>query len=71
MSGIKNSLDMECKSDNFNIFIRNVLDKYHGCYGDELIEFAGEGENEIEFIGKYESLIEDLITCIKVCGRKF
>ncbi|RMD70085.1 MAG: hypothetical protein D6819_05170 [Gammaproteobacteria bacterium] len=67
----KNILDMECKSDNFNTFIRNVLEKYPGCYGDALIEFVGEGEHEIEFIGKYENLIEDLITALKSAKESF
>lgn len=67
----KNQLDMDCKSDNFHMFIENVLDKYPGCYGDALIDFAGEKGNEIEFIGKYENLIEDLIIALKLAGEIF
>ena len=67
----KNPLDMECKSDNFNIFIRNVLDKYPGYYGDALSEFVGEGKYEIEFIGQYENLVEDLITALKSAKEIF
>ncbi len=66
---VKNQLDMECKSDDFNGFIRNVLDKYPGCFGDSLISFVGDGENEIEFVGKYENLVEDLIAALKAAGE--
>ncbi|MBT3812930.1 MAG: sulfotransferase family 2 domain-containing protein [Gammaproteobacteria bacterium] len=68
---VKNQLDMECKSDDFNDFIRNVLDKYPGCFGDSLIDFVGDRENEIEFVGKYENLVEDLILMLRDAGEVF
>jgi len=68
---VKNPLDMECKSDNFNVFISNVLNKHPGYYGNALIEFVGEGNNEIEFIGKYENLVEDLIIALKSTNEVF
>jgi len=68
---VNNQLDMDCKSDDFNDFIRNVLNKYPRCYGDSLIDFVGDRENEIEFIGKYENLAEDLITALKYAQEVF
>lgn len=67
----KNQIDMECRSDNFHVFIKNLLNKYPGCYGDALVEFVGEEGNEIEFIGKYENLTEDLINALKLAGEMF
>lgn len=67
----KNMFDMACQSDSFHDFIRNVLDKYPGVYGDTLIDFIGEGNNEIEFIGKYENLVEDLLVALKCAGETF
>lgn len=66
-----NPLDMECQSDGFHDFIRHVLDKYPGIYGNSLIDFVGESNNEIEFIGKYENLVEDLIQALKYAGEIF
>ena len=68
---VKNQLDMDCKSDDFNDFIRNVLNKYPRCYGDSLINFVGDRDHEIEFVGKYENLIEDLIIALKYAKEEF
>ena len=52
---------MECRSDSFHKFVRDVLDKFTGVYSKSLIDFVGETNDEIEFIGKYENLVDDLI----------
>lgn len=67
----KNQLDMECQSDNFHKFINNVIDNYPGIFGKSLIDFTGEINNEIEFVGKYENLVEDLILALKYAGETF
>ena len=67
----KNQMDMACRSDNFHQFVCHVLDKYPGVYGKSLIEIIGENGNEIEFIGKYENLVEDLITALNRAGEVF
>ncbi len=67
----KNSLDSNCRSDCFHQFIRNVLAKYPGVFGNSLNDFVGEEGNEIEFIGKYEHLVEDLIRALRLAGESF
>lgn len=67
----RNPLDMECQSDNFNDFVRNVINKYPGHYGKNIISFIGETENEIEFIGRYENIVDDLITALTSAGESF
>ncbi|MCB1948198.1 MAG: sulfotransferase family 2 domain-containing protein [Nitrosomonas sp.] len=66
-----NPLDQACRSDNFQHFVRQVLDKFPGVYSNSLVEFVGETDNEIEFVGKYENLIEDLIAALKAAGEDF
>jgi len=66
-----NGLDMECQSDRFAVFIRNVLDRYPGAYSQGLIDYVGEPDAEIEFVGKYENLVEDLITALQSAGEEF
>ncbi|SET54921.1 Sulfotransferase family protein [Nitrosomonas marina] len=68
---LENQLDQACRSDNFQLFVRQVLDKFPGIYSSSLIEFVGSADNEIEFIGKYEHLIEDLITALETAGEDF
>ena len=67
----KNPIDIDCRDDNFHGFIRNVLKNYPGFYGQALTAFLGEGEMGIEFVGKYENLVEDLISALKIAGEIF
>jgi len=67
----KNPFDMSCKTDSFQHFIEIVLTQYPGSYGILLSEFIGEAEYEIEFVGKYENLVEDLISALNKAGETF
>lgn len=67
----KNQMDQECQTDNFHQFVRNLLEKFPGIYSHSLIEMVGEKNNEIEFIGKYENLVDDLIFALKSAGEAF
>ncbi|SER44876.1 Sulfotransferase family protein [Nitrosomonas sp. Nm51] len=66
-----NQLDRACRSDNFQNFVRQVLNKFPGVYSKSLAGFVGETDNEIEFVGKYENLIGDLITALRSAGEDF
>jgi hypothetical protein len=66
-----NPMDVECKSDNFHSFIRCLLFKFPGAYSQWVINFVGEGKNEIEFVGKYENLVDDLIVALTIAGESF
>ena len=68
---VTNPLDMECISYNFHQFVHNVLDKFPGAFYKNLTNFVGDVGNEIEFIGKYENLVEDLITALMLAGESF
>lgn len=66
-----NQMDIDCQSDNFHEFIRKVLDKRPGSYGRSLTDLLGKGKTEIEYIGKYENLVEDLIEALTRAGEAF
>lgn len=66
-----NRLDQDCRSNTFCDFVRQVLDQYPGIYSSELLKYVGEKEHEIEFIGKYENLVNDLVTALKLAGEVF
>ena len=67
----KNPLDMECQSNDFNVFIQNVLAKFPSCYSHKLINFVGTEAEPIEFIGQYENLVEDLIRALTLAQETF
>jgi hypothetical protein len=69
--GIHNSFDRDCCSADFHDFIRKVLEKHPGICGRDYTQYVGPPENEIEFIGKYENLVEDLIQALRNAGEQF
>lgn len=68
---VRNPLDMDCRSDNFVEFIQNVLNKYPGAYGRSLVKYVGTRDQEIEFIGRYENLVNDLVHALRLAGERF
>ncbi|WP_430755021.1 hypothetical protein [Magnetovirga frankeli] len=67
----RNPFDLGCRSDNFLQFIENMLAGYPGFYSKGLIAFVGKGSSEIDFIGRYENLVEDLISALRMAGEGF
>lgn len=69
--GYKNEIDIRCRSENFHAFVGNVLENFSGVCGTYFEKFVGPTGEEIEFIGKYENLVEDLILGLKAAGEEF
>jgi hypothetical protein len=59
----------ECKNDDFNVFMENILQRYPG-YVTSMFSLYTPPQ-EIDFIGKTESLIDDLIYVLKKLDIKF
>jgi hypothetical protein len=66
----KNPIDMEFKSDSFNEFLNNLLSKYPTHLNDGL-EYLLGNEGEVDFIGKYENLVDDLVLALNMAGEVF
>lgn len=66
-----NDLDQACRSEDFAEFVGSVLEKFPGIYGKSLDDFVGGADHPIEFIGRYENLVEDLISALTLAGEKF
>ena len=58
-------LTKTCASDDFNEFIDNVIAQ-GPYYGDLVKEFSS-----VDFMGRYENLVEDLIKALTMAGEKF
>ena len=66
-----NELDQLCKADDFSTFVRSVLSRLPGVYSRSLHEFVGAPGHEINFIGRYENLVEDLVRALHLAGENF
>ncbi len=68
---IKNEIDRVCCSDNFNTFIDNIIARYPGICSQVFELFVGPEDAEIEYVGKYENLVDDLIIALTQAGEHF
>ncbi len=68
---VNNPLDRDCCSTDFHQFIHNVIKLYPGVCGRDYEQFVGLPGDEIDFIGKFENLIEDLIFALHKAREEF
>lgn len=68
---LNNPLDTSARADDFTSFIENVLQMAPGIYSRSLHDYVGPPGKEIDFIGKYENLADDLIKALQLAGERF
>lgn len=66
-----NELDRQCQAEDFERFVRRVLEQFPGIYARTLQDFVGPPDAPIEFIGRYENLVEDLVRALSLAGEDF
>lgn len=66
-----NTLDQRCRSDDFATFVTSVLASFPGVYAQSLRDYVGPPEAPIEFIGRFENLVEDLVQALTLAGEHF
>ena len=66
-----NQMDKMCRSDEFETFVLKALKYFPGFCTHVYEQYVGPPENPIEFIGKQENLVEDLITALGRAGETF
>jgi hypothetical protein len=65
-----NSLDLACRSNHFADFVRKVLDRQPGILSQWVRAAVGDPQ-VIEFVGRFERLIEDLCVALALAGENF
>jgi hypothetical protein len=67
----RSAIDEYCHADNFDAFVTRVITRMPGVYSQSIADFVGTEQQPIDFIGKYESLVEDLIKALTMAGCRF
>ncbi|MGA0805740.1 MAG: hypothetical protein ACO3PV_04395 [Pseudohongiellaceae bacterium] len=67
----ENELDRKCRADDFTRFVTKVLLAFPGVYARSLRDYVGPPETPIEFIGRFENLVEDLVRALTLAGETF
>jgi hypothetical protein len=67
----KNDWDVMVQSDSFEEFITVALEKTPAYYSKLLRRYVGRVGDEIDFVGRFESLVDDLIGALERAGEEF
>jgi hypothetical protein len=65
------ALDRKCGSNKFPVFMKRVLEECPGYLSRRLPAWIGFHKQPIEFIGKYECLVEDLCFALRYFNEPF
>lgn len=63
--------DMDCISDHFETFIVNVLERRPGYWSQVCEWYCGPPDDEIDFVGRFEHLVDDLVSALSIAGERF
>jgi len=66
-----NNWDDIVRCDSFAEFVERACDETPGYYSKLLRRFVGPAGDEIDFVGRFESLTDDLICALELAGEQF
>ncbi|MGA9285448.1 MAG: hypothetical protein WBV85_08395 [Solirubrobacteraceae bacterium] len=66
-----NGLDVAAASNDFNEFIVGVLEYREGYVSELVSQFVGTPVQKVDFVGRFEHLIDDLCTALRLGGESF
>ncbi|HTU77757.1 MAG TPA: hypothetical protein VMF09_03260 [Solirubrobacteraceae bacterium] len=64
-------LDATVADADFNAFVLRVLDRHPGHFTETVRSFVGLPEPEVDFVGRYERLVEDTARALALGGERF
>jgi hypothetical protein len=64
-------LDRDFATDNFEEFIEAVIAHVPGAASHLYEQFVGPPEDEIDFVGRYENLVDDVCRALRLAGESF
>jgi hypothetical protein len=67
----RNPFDADCAACSFEQFVCNVLAKYPGWCSRMFEDYTGVRDHQIEFVGRFESLADDLVSALRLAGEEF
>jgi hypothetical protein len=67
----RNPFDVDCREDAFERFVRRVLDLYPGWCSQMFADYVGPADRSIASVGRFESLVDDLVAALRCCDCAF
>jgi hypothetical protein len=67
----ENRLLHAARADDFATFAERVVARYPGFMSRRFEEFTGPADAPISFVGRYETLVDDLVRALEGAGERF
>jgi hypothetical protein len=67
----KGPIPKHARSDDFNTFIEQVVERLPGHFGNDVEHYIGPPSSPIDFIGRHEALADDLVRALRQAGEPF
>ena len=64
-------IDAKCRCDDFQEFMRLLLEHFPGHASDLYELYVGRDEGVVDFVGRQEALASDLTKALRLAGEKF
>lgn len=65
------NIDRECQSDDLNEFVDLVVSRHPGWMGNYFEKWLGQDYDGLAYVGRFESLLDDLCKALKLFGQPF
>jgi len=67
----RNPFDTDCAAPSFRAFVENVLRLEPAWCSRMFQDYVGPPDDEINFVGRFESLADDLVRVLQMVGETF
>jgi hypothetical protein len=68
---VTNPFDIKCMDNRFENFLCNVLNHAPGHCSRTFSTFTGRPSKEVDFIGRFENLVNDFVRALQMAGERF
>lgn len=67
----EHEIDSRARSQDFREFVSLVVERLPGHLNERFCRYVGPPDAEIDFVGRYESLADDLVRALQLAGEDF
>ncbi len=68
---VRHPVDDVCRSDNYSEFVRSLITHFPGYLSKLYEDYVGTVSLPIDFVGRQENLVDDLICALRLAGEDF
>lgn len=68
---LDNQIDAQAHSPDFNVFVSRLAEHQPGAASALYEQFVGRRPGDVDFVGRFERLVDDLVAALRLAGEPF